>query len=109
MIIHNFDRIRSIVFPDKTNPPLIIDSNAVLTLAVAMQAFQPVTREPGQVGQCSGLIKPVQAAFCLCLDTVKSPYPLTFIKLLRILASKSLNHEPRVAKIRDTYNVSTGV
>jgi hypothetical protein len=90
MVIHDFDRIRSIVFPDKTNSPLVIDSNAVLALAVTTQAFQPVTRQPGQVSQTGGLIQPVQAAFRLCLDTVESSYPMAFIQLLRVLAFKSL-------------------
>lgn len=42
MIIHNFNTAGMAVCPDKANPPLIIDADAVLTLPVVFQRFQTI-------------------------------------------------------------------
>jgi hypothetical protein len=59
VVINDFDRVRSFVFPDKTYSPLIIDSNAVLSFAVASKTFQSVAGESGQIGQCGCLVQSV--------------------------------------------------
>jgi len=42
MVISNFNFISIVVCPFKTNPPLIIDSDTVLTFAAAIQHFQMI-------------------------------------------------------------------
>jgi hypothetical protein len=37
--------------PAKTDPPLIIDTNAVSTLAVAFEGFETVSRNSLQIGE----------------------------------------------------------
>jgi len=44
MIINDLDIIGVAASPDETNAPLIIDSDAMLTLAIAFQRLKPVTR-----------------------------------------------------------------
>jgi hypothetical protein len=44
VVVHDFDRVNVAVSPLKANSPLIVDANAVLPPAVALQAFQPVSR-----------------------------------------------------------------
>jgi len=40
VVVHNFDLMRAIVFPDKANAALIIHADAVLAFAVALQRFE---------------------------------------------------------------------
>jgi hypothetical protein len=56
MGVHDFDIICTIVFPMKTDAPLIIDTNTVLPLSVATQLFQPVTRRRQQISQILGIM-----------------------------------------------------
>ena len=42
MIIHDLDLVGVPITPDETNPPLVIDANAVLSGPVSRQRFQPV-------------------------------------------------------------------
>jgi hypothetical protein len=49
MIVEDFDIVSFVVLPAKTNSPLGIDSNAVLTLAIALKLFQPVAWNRRQV------------------------------------------------------------
>jgi hypothetical protein len=43
MIVDDFDIVRVAVLPAKTNPPLIVDPDAVLTLAIPFQGFEPIS------------------------------------------------------------------
>lgn len=42
VIVDNLDIVGIAVVPTKTEPPLVIDANAVLTLSVGSQLLQPV-------------------------------------------------------------------
>jgi hypothetical protein len=44
MIVYDFNVVRGIRMPAKTNAPLIIDSNAVLTRPVSLQGFEAIAR-----------------------------------------------------------------
>jgi hypothetical protein len=54
MIINNFNISRAVLSPNKTKPKLIIYPNAILTLTVAFQGFQPVTGRGAQEIKCLG-------------------------------------------------------
>lgn len=54
MVIDNFDFKRVAVLPQKTDSPLIIYANAVLTRSPTLQFFQPVSRRDSQVVQTRG-------------------------------------------------------
>jgi hypothetical protein len=49
MIVDNLDIEGFAVPPDKTYPPLIIDADAVLAVAVPRQSLQPVATQPAQI------------------------------------------------------------
>jgi hypothetical protein len=51
VIVDNLDIVGIAVVPTKTEPPLIIDANAVLTLSIGGQGFQPVPGRACQVSQ----------------------------------------------------------
>ena len=43
MVIHDFDFPRLTFTPPKTNPPLIINADAMLNTSVTLQGFRPIT------------------------------------------------------------------
>jgi len=49
VIVDNLDIVRVSVLPSKADAPLVVDANAVLTLSVAAQGFEPVARGGAQV------------------------------------------------------------
>jgi hypothetical protein len=53
MIVDDLDVESVALFPNEANSPLIINANAVLTLAVASQRFQAIARGSQQVSQRS--------------------------------------------------------
>jgi hypothetical protein len=51
VIVDNLNIVGIAVVPTKTEPPLIIDANAVLTLSVGGQGLQPVPGRACHVSQ----------------------------------------------------------
>jgi hypothetical protein len=51
MVIHDFHLLRISAAPNETNPPLVIDADAVLAGTIAFQGFQPVARRRKQISQ----------------------------------------------------------
>jgi hypothetical protein len=49
MIVHELDVIRVAASPNETNPPSIVDTNAMLTLTIAFQSFQAIARRDQKV------------------------------------------------------------
>ena len=54
MIIHDLDIFGSDLRPSKTNPVLIVDADGKLSLPVALEGFQPVSRRDSEIFQASG-------------------------------------------------------
>lgn len=57
MIIHDRNVAGVPVAPNKADTPLIVDPNAVLSLTVSVERFQPIARRRCQVPQISGNIQ----------------------------------------------------
>ena len=51
MIINQFYILRAGILPAETNPPPIVHSNAVLTLAVSLEFLQVISRRHVKIGQ----------------------------------------------------------
>lgn len=51
MIIDDFDLLRGAIAPNKTDPPLIVNPDAVLTSSVPRQRFQSIPGNGGQIFQ----------------------------------------------------------
>ena len=56
MIIHNLRLLRVAGPPHETDPPLIVDADAVLPFAVRVQRLQPVARRDTQIVQSLGRV-----------------------------------------------------
>jgi hypothetical protein len=44
VVIHNFNLMRAVFTPNKAQPPLVVDADAVLTLTAILQGFELVAR-----------------------------------------------------------------
>ena len=62
MVINNFNLVGVPVQPHKTNSPLIVDANAVLTSAIAAQSFQSIARWDAQEIQRGRSVQLLQLA-----------------------------------------------
>lgn len=62
MIIDNLDIVGVSTFPAKADPPLIIDPDAPLAIAVTGKLFQPVARWDTQKVESGGAAKLFQLA-----------------------------------------------
>ena len=57
MVIGDLDAIGVAVTPSETDPPLIVDSNAVLPSTIAFQAFQPVSGRYPEIIEVPGIVQ----------------------------------------------------
>jgi hypothetical protein len=57
MIIRNLDLMDAICLPDETDPIPVVNANAVLSLSITPQQFEPVSRGNAPVGQCASAVK----------------------------------------------------
>jgi len=63
--------------PFEADPPRVVDPNAVLTLTISLQRFEPVAGQRGKVLQRSGRFQTVELQPGLALDTREVLDPLT--------------------------------
>ena len=72
VIVHDFHIGYAPLGPDKTDAPLVIDANAVLSLAVACQGLQPVARRTAQEVQrhCGIQLRKLSLSDALDVDEV---------------------------------------
>jgi hypothetical protein len=62
MVVHDLDIVSVALLPDEADPPLIIDTDTVLTSPLPLKSLQPVTRRQSQILQrprCIQLAKPL--------------------------------------------------
>jgi hypothetical protein len=72
MIIDDFNLLGSPVAPHKTNPPLVVDANRVLTLTVTLEGLQPIAGWLPQIIQRAGAIEEQELATSLPLYGAKA-------------------------------------
>ena len=60
MIVHNLDIKGMSIVPSETDAPLVVDANAVLSGASALQSLKPVSPNGSQVIQINGSMKPTK-------------------------------------------------
>jgi hypothetical protein len=57
VVVDDLDIVRIRASPSETDPPLVVDANAVLAIPVALQGFKPIARRDPQVIQGRGGIQ----------------------------------------------------
>jgi len=73
VIVRNFDAERIRAFPSKANPPLIVDSDAVLPGPIAFQGFQPISWRGAEVFQAPRLVEQQKLSARHPLDLLRQP------------------------------------
>jgi|HubBroStandDraft_6_1064221.scaffolds.fasta_scaffold176413_2 hypothetical protein len=57
MIVGNFDFEGVAAPPNEADSPLIVDANAVLSLPIAAQGFEPIARRGCQIAEVGGSVE----------------------------------------------------
>jgi hypothetical protein len=68
MVIGYFNIAGVSVFPAKTYPPLIVDPDAVLSPAIALQDLKPIARRNPEILKALGLMKIQEFPPCNSLE-----------------------------------------
>jgi hypothetical protein len=76
MVVHNLDITSIALSPHKTNPPLIVNSNAVLPPSISTQGFQTVSWWNAQI---------IQRFRSMEQQQLSSSYPLKCAKARHII------------------------
>jgi hypothetical protein len=72
VVIDNLNIVRVLLAPSKTDSPLAIDADAVLTSAGSLQCFQPIAGRRTKFLKPRGAGKKFQLPSCRPLDCSKS-------------------------------------
>jgi hypothetical protein len=87
----------------ETNPPLVVDADAVLTRAVASERLQPVARKRSEVGQALAGVQPIQPCLRLPGEAGKLPDMFTSSKALGYPVAEADDHVKKpIRKLRLT-------
>lgn len=94
MVVRNLNVVGVSLSPLKTNPPLIVDPNAVLPFAVPTQPFQTVAGERRENSQFAGRIEHIELPKCRALDGAKLPAGQAMKESLSLVGPEGLDHRP---------------
>jgi hypothetical protein len=92
MIIHDFDVISAGIGPSETQPELIVDPDAVLSLPIAFEPLQTIPRWNAKVIQPPRDFELAKLATGHSGNVGKTLYRMAFGKSLRIGTPKGLDH-----------------
>lgn len=93
MIIRDFDVFRLSLPPYKADAPLVIDPQAMLSLAIPFQGFQSIRGRQMQVLQVDGGVEGIQSHERSLLNVGRElPHELALEDFLRIRITKRANH-----------------
>ena len=93
VIIGDFNFIRSVSFPEKTNPPLTVNPDAVLPDPICFQHLQPVSWWGEQILEIRRVIEHREFPFSNLLEVGEFPHHLSCKELLRLFVPKTSNHD----------------
>ncbi|MGA6973820.1 MAG: hypothetical protein WBY93_19490 [Candidatus Binatus sp.] len=93
MIVDNLDFRGISLLPYKTDSVLIVDSNAVLPEAIALQSLQVVAASGCKVAELAGRVQCFQLSPCRAFDMPESWYILLFEESFGVGIAKALDHK----------------
>jgi hypothetical protein len=95
-MIHYLDIVSIFIAPNKTETPLIVDPYAVLSFAITMQRFEPVSGRSRQIAQVYCAIQLTEFAPIHLFNCQKTPAALAVMKPLCLSTTKRPYHLPIV-------------
>jgi len=96
MVVNNLYFVRVSASPDEANAPLVVDADAVLSLAVAVERLKAIARWGSQVTQRNSGIQLAELPERHRLDGAKARDPFSLVEALRVLRPEALDHLPSV-------------
>ena len=95
VVIDDFHVVGVGFLPPEANPPLIVDSNAVLPCAIAPQGLQAIARWHSQISQPIGDLELAELPPCHFGDVHEAFDPLSTSERRRLGALEAPDHERR--------------
>jgi hypothetical protein len=92
VIVHDLNFVSIPLTPNEAQTPLVVNSDTVLSLALAAQGFQAVSRRRCQVTQFRGAVQLPELAPRDALDSLKAAARLPAMKSLGFRAAERLDH-----------------
>jgi hypothetical protein len=95
MIVHYLDVVGIPTVPFKTDAPLVVNANAVLTLSVARQFLEAIRQRYAQILQDLGSVQNLKPPSGNPLDILREfTRELTIEDSFRFLTREGLDHRP---------------
>jgi hypothetical protein len=98
VIVDDFHVMAMTAAPNEADPPLVINSNRVLSLPAASQRLQVIPRWGGQVVEISRCMKLEQFPQGDPFDSTKTPAVLVVKKVLGFRRAKTPDHTPMILR-----------
>lgn len=108
MIIDDFNTFSTAIFPNETDPPLVIDANRMLPFAIPAQGLQPVSGRNPQILKGMSRHQILELPIGHAFKGAKPPNRFPSGKRLRILVSKRSYHHNSKNDIFDGYDILFG-
>jgi hypothetical protein len=108
MIVDDLDRMCVPVLPDKAKTPMIVDTDAVLAHAIAVQSLQPVSWRRCQVPQFRRACQLPQFPPRHLLNRSKAPYGMATVQPFGLGATVWAPRNDRIT-ISNLYRTSFNV
>jgi hypothetical protein len=96
VVIHDLDFIGVGVAPRKAKAPLVIDADAVLALAIGLEALQSVPRQQRERAQIRRRVDHVEFPQGLTLNGLEPAHGFPVEKALRIRTAESPDHNEKI-------------
>ena len=93
MVIDDLNVVRVPLAPNEAKAPLVVDPDAVLSFAVAVQCFQAISRRRHQVSQFCGAVQLAKFPARDTLDCLKTPARQPMVKSPGFGGAERLNHK----------------
>jgi hypothetical protein len=93
MVVNKLNIVGIAIAPNEANAPLFVDAGAVLTSALAVERFQPVSRRAGKIIQGAGSMKQAKTAQHTTLQFWREPLNVMTMKdFFGVSVDKRENH-----------------
>jgi len=92
MVIHDLNVRCSGLRPAEADPPLIVDTNAVLACSISTKRFEAISRWNPKIVKTAGNLQLSELAPSYGLDVYEAPHPMPLGEGLRVGAPKRRDH-----------------
>lgn len=92
MVVHNLNLEGIRIDPSKADAPLVVDSNAVLPLAVSNKGLKAISRNGAQIRQARSRMNVIEFAFRHQRDSLELPAELAAKHLLGFVVAERPDH-----------------